>query len=102
MRRDLAEDIAVAALGWMAGDADVLGSFLAASGLSASGLPASGASVSGLRAGAADPAFLGGVLDFVLQRDDWVLAVAGAAGVAPDAVLAARAALPGGDLPHWT
>jgi hypothetical protein len=92
MRREFAEDVAVAALGWMAGDPDVMGAFLSASGLSASDL----------RDRVDDLAFLGGVLDFVLQRDDWVIAVAGAAGLAPDGVLAARVALPGGDLPHWT
>ncbi len=92
MRRKIADDVAIAALGWMAGDPEVMGAFLSASGLSATDL----------RDHVDDPAFLGGVLDFVLQRDDWVIAVAEVAGLAPDGVLAARVALPGGDLPHWT
>lgn len=92
MRRDFAEDVAAAALGWMAGEPDVIGAFLSASGLSPSDL----------RGRLGDPVFLGGVLDFVLQRDDWVIAVAAAANIAPDRVAVARVALPGGDLPHWT
>jgi hypothetical protein len=92
MRREMAEDVAVAALGWMAGEPEVMGAFLSASGLS----------TDDLRAGVADPGFLAGLLDFVLQRDDWVLAVAALAHVAPGDVAVARAALPGGDLPHWT
>jgi hypothetical protein len=92
MRREMAEDLAVAALGWMAGEPDVLGAFLVASGLA----PAD------LRRRAAEPEVLGAVLDFVLQEDARVLAVAGVAGVPPADLVAARAALPGGDLPHWT
>lgn len=44
-----------------------------------------------------DPAFLGAVLDFVLQEGDAaVMAVAQAAGIPPEAVMTVRAGLPGG------
>ena len=48
--------LAIEALGWMAGNDDVLGQFMAASG----------ASIDDLRTGAADPAFLGALLDFLM------------------------------------
>jgi len=87
-----AEILALEALGYMARTEDLLGTFLGASGLAAADLP-------GL---AAKPAFLAGVLDFLLMDDAWVTGFASDVGVRPDAVLAARALLPGGDLPHWT
>ncbi len=90
--RESAETVALRALGWIAGDAERLGAFLGASGLD----PAT------LRARAADPEMLASVLDFLLADDAQVLAFAADAGLAPEAALRARAALPGGDLPHWT
>ena len=87
-----AEVLALTALGWLAAQDDLLAGFLGASG----------ASLDDLRARAADPAFLGAVLDFVLMDDAWVLGFAAHAQVPPDMVLRARAGLPGGDLPHWT
>lgn len=92
MTRHEAERLAAEALLWLAGDADRIETFLAASG----------ASPDELRAQAGDPAFLGFVLDHILMADDSVLAFAQSAGIAPDRVLAARAGLPGGDLPNWT
>jgi hypothetical protein len=88
----MAEDVATAALAWMASEPDVMGAFLAQSGLP----------VDELRARTGDPVLLGAVLDLVLTRDDWVIAVAKEAGLRPDQVAVARAALPGGDVPHWT
>ena len=85
------ETVAARALAWIA-EAELLDPFAAQTG----------ADLAQLRAAAADPAFLGAVLDFVLSRDDWVLAAAAAQDVPPEALLQARAALPGGDLPHWT
>lgn len=87
-----AEVLALQALGWIAGQDDLLAGLLGASG----------ATLDDLRARAGDPAFLAAVLDFVLLEDASVLAFAAHAGVAPDRVLRARAGLPGGDLPHWT
>lgn len=87
-----AEALAARALAWMAGDADLIGGFLAASG----------AGPAELRASAADPGFLGFVLDHVLADETRLLAFASAEGVRPELVSRARTALPGGDLPNWT
>ncbi|MBK5928783.1 DUF3572 domain-containing protein [Rhodobaculum claviforme] len=90
--REIAETVALRALAWLMGPADLAETFLGASGLSPQDL----------RLRATEPETLAAVLDFVLMDDQWVLAFAAAEGVAPDRVARARAALPGGDLPHWT
>jgi hypothetical protein len=51
---------------------------------------------------AADPDFLAAVLDFYLADENALLDFASQAGVAPEAVAAARRDLPGGILPNWT
>ena len=65
-------------------------------------LAAAGAGPDELRARAAEPEFLGFVLDFLLANEPALLAFAEAEGVKPDLPMRARAALPGGDLPNWT
>lgn len=55
-----------------------------------------------MRERAADPEFLGFVLDFLLMDDATLIAFAEDEGIAPDRPLRARAALPGGKLPNWT
>ena len=90
--QDRAETVAIQALGWMAGNDEVLGQFMGASG----------ASIDDLRAGAGDPAFLGALLDFLMLEDAWVIAFCDAAGLPYDAPMRARAALPGGAQMHWT
>ncbi|MEM6488492.1 MAG: DUF3572 domain-containing protein [Pseudomonadota bacterium] len=92
MTPEAAERLALAALQWIAARDDIAGSFLAAAG----------AAPEDLRARAADPAFLGFVLDHLLTRDDWVVGFAQHAGLAPDRVMVARQTLPGGDAPVWT
>ncbi len=92
MARENAETLALQALGWIAADDDLSGRFLASAG----------AAPSDLRARAADPEFLGFVLDFLLADEDALVAFAASASIQPDAALRARAALPGGDLPNWT
>lgn len=90
--REAAETIGVRALGWIAGQPDLAGRFLAAAG----------ASPDDMRARAGEPEFLGFVLDFLLADEEALVAFARDAGIAPDRPLRARAALPGGDLPNWT
>jgi hypothetical protein len=90
-------DAAARALGldallWLTGRPEDVGALLAMSG----------AEPSELRGRAADPEFLGFVLDFVLADEDRARAFAEAHGLAPEATLRARAALPGGDAPDWT
>lgn len=94
--REFAETVGLKALAWLAGEEARLSAFLAASGTGPGELRQ--------RAQAPEllPELLGAVLDFVLSEDRHVLAFAAQAGLAPEAVQAARAALPGGELPHWT
>jgi len=92
MTPDAAEKIAIHALSWMAADDEILGAFL----------DAAGAAPGDLRTRAADPEFLGFVLDFLLTSDDMTRAFAEAANIAPETPFQARAHLPGGDLPNWT
>lgn len=92
MKSDAAEMLAIRALGWLAGNDDLSGAFLSASG----------ASADELRQRAGDPEFLGFVMDFLLGDEDALLAFCEDVDVPPDAPMRARAALPGGDLPNWT
>lgn len=63
-------------------------------------LALSGATAEMLRQGTGDPAFLAGVLDFLLGDEALLTAFCESAGLAPDAPALARAALPGAD-PPW-
>ncbi|MDM7969517.1 MAG: DUF3572 domain-containing protein [Paracoccaceae bacterium] len=90
--QEQAETLAIQALGWMAGNDEVLGQFMGASG----------ASIDDLRAGAGDPAFLGALLDFLMLEDAWVIAFCDTVNMPYDAPMRARAALPGGAQMHWT
>ncbi|RMF38753.1 MAG: DUF3572 family protein [Alphaproteobacteria bacterium] len=92
MNRESAETVGLTALGWILVDA----------GRSADFLRLSGASAEDLRAGASDPAFLGFVLDFLLQSDDAVIDFCDENGLGYDIPARARRALPGGDAPGWT
>lgn len=89
---DQAELTAIQALGWIAGQPELAGAFLGSTG----------AAASDLRARAADPEFLGFVLDFLLGDEPALVAFCQDNGIAPDRPMRARAALPGGDLPNWT
>ncbi len=90
--REQAELLALQALGWIAGQEELAGNFLGATG----------AGADDLRERASDPEFLGFVLDFLLGDEEALLAFCESSGTAPDRPLRARAALPGGDLPNWT
>jgi Protein of unknown function (DUF3572) len=92
MRQETAETEALKVLTWLVAQDDLFGTFLAATG----------ASAADVAVGAADAAFLGAVLDFLLQQDDWVLAYAQDTGTKPGLPLLARAYLPGGEAWHWT
>ena len=79
------ETLALRALAHIAGDEVLLPRFIALSGLD-------GAS---LKAGAGDPAVLGGVLDFVLGDERLVTALAAEFDVPPEIFAWARRKLPG-------
>jgi hypothetical protein len=85
--RQVAEIVAVQALSFIAGEPERLGLFLAETGLGPETL----------RSAAADPQFLGSVLDFVLRDDSTVKAFAAVSELDPTTIAAARQAL--GDLP---
>jgi hypothetical protein len=91
-QQEAAETLALKALGWLAGQEDLLGTFLGASGLSRDEIA--------LRA--AEPEFLGALLDFLLMDDAWVKQFCDAEGLGYDAPMQARRALPGGEEINWT
>lgn len=82
-RREAATELAIAALTFLAGDAERLGRFLALTGIA----PAS------LRAAAREPGFLLGVLDHVAADEDLLVAFAKENSIDPPDVLQARDAL---------
>lgn len=88
-RREAAEAIAIKALGFLAGDDERLERFLALSGLDPSGL----------RAAAAAPGFLAGVLDHVLGDEKLTLDLAADLDLDPAEIGRARAALERGAPP---
>lgn len=92
MRQEPAQSLARDALVWLAQQDDLLEVFMGATGCGADDI----------RSGVDAPEFLASVLDFLLLEDRWVVAFSGQAGIAPEAVPAARQALPGGAQVHWT
>jgi hypothetical protein len=92
MNADQAELIAIQALGHVAAEEDLLFAFVDLCGLN----PAE------LRDRAGDPEILGGVLDFILQDDQRLLAFCETASLRPEMPGIARKLLPGGEEVHWT
>ncbi|GHC75955.1 DUF3572 domain-containing protein [Limoniibacter endophyticus] len=85
------EDVAIAALGFIAADPELLPRFLDLSGIDASAI----------RRAAAEPGFLAGVLDFVLAHEPTLLRFCQEAEIAPEHVARARRALGGFDESHY-
>ena len=84
-RKDAAAALAIAALGFIAGEPEQLGRFLALSGIGPDSL----------RAAAREPNFLLGVLDHVAGDEALLIAFAHEQGINPPAVAQARDALAG-------
>ncbi|MFY8106998.1 MAG: DUF3572 domain-containing protein [Elstera sp.] len=84
--REAAETLALQALAWIAAEPERLSGLMATTGLWPDEV----------RARAAEPAFLGGVLDFLLGDEAQLLAFCTETGVAPETPARLRAALPGG------
>jgi hypothetical protein len=80
MRRDAAESLAVQALTFLAGDPERLARFLALTGIGPDQI----------RAAAATPGFLAGVLDHVASDEALVMAFADQAGIDPAEIGRAR------------
>ena len=91
-RRESAETLALQGFAWLLAQDDLVGLFL----------NATGAGQGELAALAGDPVFLGAVLDFLMEDDARVIGFCDAARLPYTAVMQARAALPGGELPNWT
>jgi hypothetical protein len=85
-----AQQLAIDALAFIAGDPQLLPRFLAITGIEPSRI----------RTAAAEPGFLAGVLAFVAAHEPTLLAFADHAGVAPTLVAEALRALPHGDDRH--
>ncbi len=90
-----AEDIATQALLWLCAQEDLFPVFLAATGADAADLRRSLQSES-------DLAVLLAALDFILMRDDTVIAASQAQGLPFDALARAQAILSGAGQMHWT
>ena len=80
-----ARSLAVSALAFIAADSDRLNRFLNLTGLGPHNL----------RTAAADPAFLGSVLDYLVGDEELLVQFAAEAGLKPEAVARAHAALRG-------
>src|ERR1700760_4095715 len=80
-----AQSLAISALAFIAADPDRLNRFLNLTGLGPDNL----------RTAAADPAFLGSVLDYLVADEQLLATFAGDAGLKPEAVARAHAALCG-------
>lgn len=90
--QESAETLALRALAWLAGNEDLLPVFLGATG----------ASEAEVKAQAADPVFLGAMLDFLMMDDAWVMALCDELKLPYDHIMQARQALPGGEQVNWT
>ena len=85
MTDDHAQIMGQSALAFLANNVDYLSQFLVQTGTGPDEV----------RSAKDDPAFLGSVLDFILQDDAMVIAFSEYAGVVPDLVVVARHKLPG-------
>jgi hypothetical protein len=85
VERDAAESIALLALAFVASEDEQLARMLAETGLTAEDL----------RANAAEPTLLAGVLDFVLADEARLLEFCASTGLEPDRPARARAEFPG-------
>ena len=85
--RQDAETLAVQALAFIAGDAELLPRFLAITGIEAASI----------RQAAREPGFLAGVLDFLLAHEPSLMRFAEASGADPALLASARRRLPAGD-----
>lgn len=92
MNANQAEICALGVLSWLASNDELLPVFMGATG----------AGVDDLRDRAADPAFLGSVLDFLMMDDAWVIQYCDGAELPYEIVMQARMALPGGQDRNWT
>jgi hypothetical protein len=89
MDRAGAESLAVAALSFLSGSPERLVRFLEATGMRPDTL----------RAAAQEPGFLAGLMDYIVQDEELLLAFAAEAGPTPEAVMQARRLLSPSEFP---
>lgn len=87
LAREAADGIAIQALGFIAGDAELLPRFLDLTGIAAHDI----------RRTAGEPGFLAGVLQFIMAHEPTLLKFSEASGVAPQDVGRALRAQPAGE-----
>lgn len=80
-----AEDVAISILGWLASEPELLGRFMALSGIDASSM----------RNAANDPGFLAGLVDFLMNHEPTLVAFCEATDTPPEAVVRAHHTLSG-------
>ena len=90
--QEVAETLALKALGWIVGQDELRSVFMGATG----------AGIEDLRSRAAEPEFLGSVLEFLTMDDSWVVAFCDSEGVAYEQPMQAAALLLGTSRTHWT
>lgn len=81
---ETAEDLAIRALGYIAGDPTLMSRFLALTGIEAADI----------RQAAAQPGFLAGVLQFIAAHEPTLVAFSEAESIPPQEILKAMRALP--------
>lgn len=92
MHPEIAETIALRALGWMATNEELLPVFIGASGIS----------TDDFKKRAQESEFQCSVLDFLMMDDAWVMAFCDAENLGYDQLMVARQSLPGGAQINWT
>lgn len=92
VEREAAEKVAIAALGFVASDPELLSRFLAITGIEAGSI----------RQAAAEPGFLAGVLQFIMAHEPTLMRFSQETGMPPDAAGKALSALPLGNDRHET
>lgn len=85
--REAGESLAIAALGFIANDAQLLPRFLALTGISSNEV----------RQAATEPGFLAGVLQFIVAHEPTLMQFAESMDIEPKSVMEALRALPTGD-----
>ena len=92
MNAERAAEIALNAMAWLVGNAELLPVFLGSTG----------ASIEDLAAQAAEPAMQLSLLDFLMMDDAWVMACCDHLGLPYETLSEARQSLPGGAMVNWT
>jgi len=90
--RESAETLGLQALAWLVAQEDLVGVFLGSTGMAEADL----------RQRAAEPDFLGSVLDFIMMDDAWVTGFCDTVNIPYDRIMQARQSLPGGAQMNWT